>query len=53
LIKPSAAKWVVNIGSAMALLMYDDLRELADARSALLEFPETAYTAEQRWPVRI
>lgn len=44
---PEAASWTPE-GSAMALLMYDDLRRLADPRSALLDFLESAYLAGAR-----
>ncbi len=44
-LKPAAAQWVDSSGSPMALLMYDDLRALANPRQALLDFLESAYQA--------
>ena len=42
---PEAAFWNVTNGSSMALLMYDDLRQMDDPWSALLDFLESAYQA--------
>jgi hypothetical protein len=42
---PGIAQWVDNNGSAMAMLMYDDLRKEANPRQALLEYLESAYQA--------
>jgi hypothetical protein len=44
-LQPDAAFWNVTNGSSMALLMYDDMRELGDPRQALLDFLESAYQA--------
>jgi hypothetical protein len=41
---PAAAAWTGE-GGAMALLMYDDVREAADARADVLAFLESAYQA--------
>ena len=43
-LQPAAAAWTGE-GSAMALLMYDDVREATDARADLLAFLESAYQA--------
>lgn len=42
---PPKAKWQEANGSHMALLMYDDVRIMADPKSAILEFLESAYRA--------
>lgn len=42
---PEAAFWNVTDGGAMALLMYDDLRQMEDPWMALLDFLESAYRA--------
>lgn len=42
---PEQAYWQVSDGSAMALLMYDDLRRMNDPIGALLDFLESAYLA--------
>lgn len=44
-IEPSSARWIMSNGSPMALLMYDDLKQDANPRQALLDFLETTYTA--------
>ena len=44
-LEPEAAYWNVTNGSAMALLMYDDLRQMDDPWAALLDFLESAYRA--------
>lgn len=44
-LEPSSAKWEDNNGSAMALLMYDDVRNEADPKKTLLNFMESAYMA--------
>ena len=41
----SAAKWQEANGSHLALLMYDDVRVLPNARDTVLEFLESAYEA--------
>jgi hypothetical protein len=45
ILEPSAAKWVDNNGSPMALLMYDDIYDKENAEELLLNFLESAYTA--------
>ncbi|MGI8643888.1 MAG: DUF5996 family protein [Thermomicrobiales bacterium] len=42
---PEAAFWDDSGGSAMALLMYDDLRQLASPAESLLAFLQSAYDA--------
>jgi hypothetical protein len=44
-LKPDTAKWNEAGGSHLAVLMYDDIRESADPRAAVLEFLESAYQA--------
>lgn len=44
-LSPEPAFWNVTNGSSMALLMYDDLRQMEDPWSALLDFLESAYQA--------
>jgi hypothetical protein len=44
-IAPASARWNVTSGSAMALLMYDDLLEENDPKEALLNFLESTYVA--------
>lgn len=44
-LSPGTAKWIDSNGSPMAMLMYDDLRNEADPRQALLDFMESAYQA--------
>lgn len=44
-LSPSTAQWIDANGSPMALLMYDDIRELEDPKEALLSFLESAYQA--------
>jgi hypothetical protein len=51
---PSDAKWVDSNGAHLALLMYDDVRELPKTREVILDFLESAYQAGGRranWPV--
>jgi len=51
-LRPEKAFWIPDGG--MALLMYDDIRVLPDARTKVLEFLETAYHAGGKrasWPV--
>ena len=43
-LKPEAAQWNTARG-AMALLMYDDVRNLDNPRETVLEFLESAYQA--------
>lgn len=47
-IRPDAARWVDNNGSPMATLMYDDIRQMDNPRSALLAFLESTYQAGAR-----
>ncbi len=42
-ISPAAAKWVDSNGSPMALLMYNDIRLLPDARESVMSFLESCY----------
>lgn len=42
---PDSAKWNEANGSHLAVLMYDDIRNLDDPRAAVLEFLESAYQA--------
>jgi hypothetical protein len=42
-LKPDTAKWNEANGSHLAVLMYDDIRNLDDPRAAVLEFLESAY----------
>jgi len=44
-LQPEAARWNDNQGSAMALLMYDDIKAMENPRVALLAFLESAYRA--------
>lgn len=44
-LRPDVASWGDSSGSAMALVMYDDLRQLPSPREALLEFMQSAYEA--------
>src|SRR4051794_17549011 len=51
-LKPEKAFWTPDGG--MALLMYDDVRELPNARNDILDFLESAYQAGAKraaWPV--
>ena len=43
-ILPEQAMWNTDNG-AMAVLMYDDIRELDNPRAAILDFMESAYSA--------
>ncbi|MGH3670410.1 MAG: DUF5996 family protein, partial [Pseudonocardiaceae bacterium] len=45
---PAAARWVPQGDSHLAVLPYDDARELTDPRAAVLEFYESAYQAGAR-----
>lgn len=45
---PVPARWGMDYGSPMALLMYDDLRVLPDPRAGALDFFESAYRAGAR-----
>jgi hypothetical protein len=42
---PVSAKWVDSNGAHLALLMYDDVRGLPNARDVVLDFLESAYQA--------
>lgn len=42
---PAPATWAESNGAHLALLLYDDVREQADAREKLLNFLESAYQA--------
>ncbi|HEX8331867.1 MAG TPA: DUF5996 family protein [Segetibacter sp.] len=44
-LEPSFAKWENNNGSAMALLLYNDLKKEVDPRNILLDFLESCYIA--------
>jgi hypothetical protein len=44
-LSPGSAKWVDSNGAHLALLLYDDVRELPNAREAILDFLESAYQA--------
>lgn len=44
-LSPEPAFWNVTNGNAMALLMYDDLRQMDDPWAALLDFLESTYQA--------
>jgi hypothetical protein len=51
---PPSAKWVDSNGAHLALLMYDDVRELPNAHDVILDFLESAYQAGGKraaWPV--
>ena len=43
--EPTMAKWIVYGSGLLALLMYDDVRQLADAEGSILNFLESAYRA--------
>ncbi len=47
-LQPEAAFWSTSYGGSMALLMYDDLRQMESPREALLDFLEGAYQTEAR-----
>jgi hypothetical protein len=52
---PSSAKWQESNGAHLALLMYDDVHKLPNARETILEFFESAYQAgakHGKWNVR-
>jgi hypothetical protein len=44
-LSPPSAKWVDSNGAHLALLMYEDVRELPNAQDMILNFLETAYHA--------
>ena len=44
-LRPEAAYWGTSRGSALALLMYDDVRKAESPREVVLEFLESAYQA--------
>ncbi|MDF9798196.1 hypothetical protein OKW21_003459 [Catalinimonas alkaloidigena] len=44
-LSPATAQWIDANGSPMALLMYDEIRELENPEEALLSFLESAYQA--------
>jgi hypothetical protein len=47
-LSPPPAKWVDSNGAHLALLMYDDIRELPNVRGVVLDFLESAYSAGTR-----
>ncbi|AKD05922.1 DUF5996 domain-containing protein [Pontibacter korlensis] len=54
-LQPKQASWVDSNGSPMAILNYEELRELDNPRQALLDFLESAYQAGAQlaqWPVQ-
>lgn len=53
-LEPKQAQWVDSNGSPMALLNYEELRQMDNPRQLLLEFLESAYTAgaqQADWPM--
>jgi hypothetical protein len=44
-LSPSSAKWQEAFGSHLALLMYEDVRNVENARETILAFLESAYQA--------
>ena len=44
-LRPQHAEWAPQANGSLALLRYDDVRQAADPRSALLEFLQSAYEA--------
>lgn len=53
-LSPPSAKWVDSNGAHLALLMYDDVRELPNVRDIVLDFLESSYQAGGKrasWPV--
>lgn len=44
-LSPASAQWAESNGAHLALLMYDEVRELPNAREIILEFLESAYRA--------
>ena len=44
-LQPTAARWQESNGAHLALLMYDDVRALPNARETVLQFLESAYQA--------
>ncbi|MCX2740090.1 DUF5996 family protein [Pontibacter anaerobius] len=53
-LQPRQATWVDSNGSPMAILNYEELRQLENPRQALLDFLESAYQAGAKlakWPV--
>lgn len=47
-LQPEPAFWSKSGGGSTAILMYDDMRTMADPKAALLEFLESAYRAGTR-----
>lgn len=53
-LQPAQAKWVETNGSPMAVLNYEELRQLDNPQQALLAFLESAYQAGAKragWPI--
>ena len=53
-LEPAQASWVDSNGSPMALLNYEELRQLDNPRQALLNFLESCYQAGAKragWPI--
>lgn len=44
-LSPASAVWAESNGAHLALLMYEEVRNMGDPRSAVLEFLESAYRA--------
>ena len=44
-LSPESAKWAESNGAHLALLMYEDARNMADPHATVLEFLESAYHA--------
>lgn len=44
-LEPEDANWIINNGTPMAVLTYDDLRVKDNPRETLLKFMESAYIA--------
>ncbi|WP_233555479.1 DUF5996 family protein [Pontibacter oryzae] len=54
-LKPDVATWVDSNGSPMAILNYEEMRQLENPRQALLDFLESSYQAGAKlagWPVQ-
>jgi hypothetical protein len=47
-LRPTAAEWITQRNSHLAVLRYDDARAEADPRAAVLDFYESAYQAGAR-----
>lgn len=47
-LRPGGAYWNAANGSSMALLMYDDMRQMESPKTTLLDFLESAYQAGAR-----